>query len=404
MKVKKTANKQIQRVAIIGTGLMGHGIAQTFAVRGYQVNILSRNQDSLNKAVDEIKWSLSKFAKKGIISQEEAEKALARIKTTTSYKKAVCDVDLALECVSENMNLKKEVFSEIDKLSPSHTIIATNTSTLSVTEMGKATKRPDKTVGMHWFIPPQLTELIEVIRGNDTSSKTLKTIMDLSRQLGKTPILCKKDARGFIVSRILVAMFNEAFWTLSFEEATIEEVDASVKYCGGFPMGWFELVDFVGVDLEYGVSKILHEAHGERYRPRLDITEPLVKANRLGQKTGKGFYDWSKGRPQIRSELKTKYDVERSWAVAANEAAFMILEGVADPESIDIGMKLGTGWPSGPCEYADKKGLDSILECLKEAYRKHEIELYNPCPLLTEYVEKGWTGKTAGRGFYEYNK
>jgi enoyl-CoA hydratase/3-hydroxyacyl-CoA dehydrogenase len=402
--VKKTTNKDIQRVAIIGTGLMGHGIAQTFAMKGYSVNILSRNQDSLDKAVDEIKWSLSKFAKKGIITQDEAVKALSRIATTTSYKKAVCDVDLALECVSENMDLKKQVFSKVDKLSPSHTIIASNTSTLSVTEMGKATNRPEQTVGMHWFIPPQLTELIEVIRGNDTSDQTLQTIMDVSKDLGKTPILCKKDARGFIVSRILVAVFNEAFWTLSHKEATIEEIDASVKYCGGFPMGWFELVDFVGVDVEYDVSKILHDAHGERYHPILELTEPLVKAKKLGRKTCAGFYDWSKGRPQISVELKGKYDVERSWAVAANEAAWMILEKVADPNSIDLGMKLGTSWPSGPCEYADKKGLDSILELLKEAYNRHHIELYNTCPLITDYVEKGWTGKTAGRGFYQYNK
>jgi enoyl-CoA hydratase/3-hydroxyacyl-CoA dehydrogenase len=130
----------------------------------------------------------------------------------------------------------------------------------------------------------------------------------------------------------------------------------------------------------------------------------LVKANKLGRKTGNGFYDWSKGRPQISSELKGKYDVERSWAVAANEAAWMILEEVADPESIDTGMKLGTSWPSGPCEYADKKGLETIREQLKQAYNTHQIELYKPCPLITDYVTKGWTGKTASRGFYDYNK
>jgi enoyl-CoA hydratase/3-hydroxyacyl-CoA dehydrogenase len=381
---------------------MGHGIAQAFAMKGYDVNLLSRKKDSLERAVQEIKWSLDKFTKKGTISSSDVGDVLARIKTTTSYEVAVCDVDLALESVSENMELKKDVFSKIDEMAPSHAIIASNTSTLSVTEMGQATQRPDQTLGMHWFIPPQLTSLIEVVKGNDTSKQTLETVMDVSRTLGKTPILCKNDARGFIVSRILVAMFNEAFWTYIQKEASMEEIDAAVRYVGGFPMGWFELVDFVGVDVEYDVSKILHEAHGERYRPRLELTEPLVKAKKLGKKTGSGFYDWSKGRPNIDSSLKDVYDMERSWAVAANEASWMILEDVAEPESIDLGMKLGTGWPSGPCEYADKKGLDVILQELEEAYRKYSIELYKPSPLLIEYVKRGWTGKGAGRGFFCY--
>jgi enoyl-CoA hydratase/3-hydroxyacyl-CoA dehydrogenase len=400
--VKETTEREIQRVAVIGTGLMGHGIAQAFAMKGYEVNLLSRSKDSLRKAVQEIEWSLNKFVEKGRISRDKAKAALSRIATTTSYGEAAADIDLAVECVSENMDLKRLVFSKIDEIAPSHAIIATNTSTLSVTEMGKATSRPEKTVGMHWFIPPQLTKLIEVIKGNDTSSETINAVMAVSRKLGKTPILCKKDTRGFIVSRILVAVFNEAFWALTRGEASMEEIDASAKHIGGFPMGWFELVDFVGVDLEYDVSKILHEAHGERFQPCLELTEPLVEEKKLGQKTGMGFYDWSKGRPRIPSELAGKYDIERSWAVAVNEAAWMVLEDVAEPESIDVGMKLGTGWPSGPCEYADNKGLDWILGQLEAAYSKHKTALYKPCPLLKDYVKKGWTGKKAGKGFRKY--
>jgi enoyl-CoA hydratase/3-hydroxyacyl-CoA dehydrogenase len=381
---------------------MGHGIAQVFAVNGYDVTIQSRNKTSLQKALRDIQWSLNKFAEKGTITKNNAESAFSRIKTTTSLEAATKNIDLAVEAISEKMELKKQVFSQIDQTAPPHAIIATNTSTLSVTEMGTATQRPQKTVGMHWFIPPQLIPLIEVVKGNKTSNETIDAIMDLSRKLGKTPILCKKDAEGFIVSRILVAVFNEAFWTYQRGEASKEEIDAAIKYTGGFPMGWFELVDFVGVDVEYDVSKILYNAHGERYRPCLELTEPLVKANKLGQKTGQGFYDWTKGRPVIPAELKEKYDVERSWAVAANEATWIVYNGVADPKSIDLGMKLGTGWPFGPCEYADTKGLNSILDTLQTSYRQYGIELYNPCPLIKDYVKNGWTGKHETRGFYIY--
>ncbi len=401
--MKETTGEEIKRVAVIGTGLMGHGIAQALALRGYDVNLLSRSEDSLRRAIQDIKWSLGKFVEKNIIRRHEAETVLSRIRITTFYKEAAKNVDLVIEAVSENMELKKGVFSKIDAIAPSHAIIATNTSTLSITELGRATGRPEKTVGMHWFNPPQLTQLIEVIKGNDTGSETLNTIMEVSRRLGKTPILCKKDARGFIVSRILVAVFNEAFWTYHRGEASKEEIDSSAKYNGGFPMGWFELVDFVGIDIEYDVSKILHEAHGERFRPCLEVTEPLVKEKKLGRKTGVGFYDWSNGRPRISPELAGEYDIERSWAVAVNEAAWMVLDDVAEPESIDLGMKLGTGWASGPCEYADKRGLDWMLDTLEGLYSQYELELYKPCPLLKNYVEKGWSGKEAGRGFYKYS-
>lgn len=402
--VNETLSKKIKHVAVVGTGLMGSGIAQALAMGGYHVNLLSRNKDSLEKAVQAIDWSLNKFVEKGIISRNEAETALSKIKTTTAYKEALADVDLVIEAVSENIELKRSVFKKIDEIAQPTAIIATNTSTLSVTEMGKATKRPEKTVGMHWFIPPQLTKLIEVIKGEDTSNETVNAIVEMSEKLGRTPILCKKDASGFIVSRILVAVFNEAFWTYNRNEASKTEIDASAKYVGGFPMGWFELVDFVGIDIEYDVSKILHKAHGERFKPCLELTKPLVEKNELGRKTGKGFYDWSKGRPHISAELAGKYDIERSWAVAVNEAAWMILDDVAEPESIDVGMKLGTGWTSGPCEYADNKGLGFVLEKLKKLYKKYPTELYKPCPLLEEYVKKGWKGKKTEKGFYNYTR
>ncbi|MCD6243516.1 3-hydroxyacyl-CoA dehydrogenase [Candidatus Bathyarchaeota archaeon] len=393
---------EVKRIAVVGAGMMGHGIAQVFAMKGYEVKLLDINEEILKKAMQSIEWSLNKFVEKRRIRKEDADAALSRIKTTTAYEEAAKDIDFAIEAVPENIELKKKVFAKIDEVAPPHTIIATNTSTLSITEMGNATKRPDKAVGMHWFNPPQLMQLIEVVKGDQTSDETVNTVMELSKKLGKTPILCKKDVRGFIVNRILGCVFNEAFWAYHRGETTKEGIDASAKYTGGFPMGWFELADFVGLDIAYEVGKVLYQAYGERFKPCTEVIEPLVKEGKLGQKTGEGFYDWSKGRPRIPFELSDEYDVERSWLVAINEAAWLVYEEVAEPESIDTGMKLGTGWPSGPCEYADRKGIDWALNGLKELHQKYNMEMYRPCPLLEEYAAKGWLGKKSGRGFYQY--
>ncbi len=394
--------EEIRRVAVIGGGMMGHGIAQVFAMKGHEVSLLDIDEEILRNAMQRIEWSLRKFVEKRRIREEDAEAALSRIKPTTSYEEALKDVDFVVEAVPENLELKKKVFAKVDELSPPHTIIASNTSTLSITEMGRATKRPEKTVGMHWFNPPQLMQLIEVVRGDDTSDETVEAVMELSRSLGKTPILCRKDVRGFIVNRVLGAVFNEAYWAYHRGEASKEGIDSSVKFSGGFPMGWFELSDYVGLDIVYEVGRILYQAYGERFKPCEEVIEPLVKEGKLGQKTGQGFYDWRKGRPRIPFDLSDEYDYERSWAVAVNEAAWLIHDDVASPEDIDTGMKLGTGWPQGPCEYADRRGLDKILGKLNELYERYGMEMYRPCPLLREYVEKGWTGKAAGRGFYKY--
>lgn len=394
-----TAEK-IKKAAVIGSGAMGHGIAELLAMNGYHVAMVDVNDEILQKAKEKIKWSLDKFAEKRRIRQEDADVAFARISTTTSYEEAAKDIDFGIEAAPENMELKKMVFAKLDQAAPPNAILVSNTSALSITEMGNATKRPDKVAGMHFFNPPQLQALVEVVKGDKTSQETIIAVAELARKIGKTPITVRKDVRGFIVDRILGAAFNEAYWTYQRKEATKEGIDSSVKYTGGFPMGWFELSDFVGLDIIYGVGKVLYEAYGERFKPCTEVIEPLVKEKKLGQKTGAGFYDWTKGRPRIPFNLLDEYDVDRSWAVAVNEAAWLIHDDAASPADIDTGMKLGTYWPSGPCEYADRTGIDVILNKLKELHTKYSMEMYRPCPVLEEYVSKGWTGKKAGRGFY----
>lgn len=393
-------NGQMKKVAVIGSGVMGHGIAQVFAMAGNEVVMVDISNDLLQKGKEKIKWSLDKFVEKKRIRREDADAALARITTTTDCRQACSDIELAIEAVPEKIELKKQVFSILDSTAPQHVILASNTSTLSITEMGRATKRPDKVAGMHFFNPPQLMALVEIIKGEDTSKETIDKLAKLAKEIGKTPIIVRKDIRGFVVSRILGSVLNEAFWAYYRGEATKEGIDASVKYSGGFPVGWFELADFVGLDLTYEVGKVLHEAYGERFKPCSAVIEPLIKDYKFGKKTGVGFYNWTKGRPRIPFNLLEEYDVERSWAVAVNEAAWIIYDDAADPEDIDNGMKLGTYWPLGPCEYADRTGLDTVLNKLKELYVKYHMEIYKPCRLLEEYVGKGWTGRKAGRGFY----
>jgi enoyl-CoA hydratase/3-hydroxyacyl-CoA dehydrogenase len=392
--------ERIKKAAVIGSGAMGHGIAELLAMNGYHVAMVDVNDEILQKAKEKIKWSLDKFAEKKRIRQEDADAAFARISTTTSYEEAAKDIDFAIEAAPENMELKKMVFAKLDQAAPPNAILVSNTSALSITEMGNATKRPDKVAGMHFFNPPQLQALIEVVNGDKTSQETIIAVAELAKKIGKTPITVRKDVRGFIVDRILGAAFNEAYWTYQRKEATKEGIDSSVKYTGGFPMGWFELSDFVGLDIIYGVGKVLHEAYGERFKPCTEVIEPLVKEKKLGQKTGVGFYDWTKGRPRIPFSLLDEYDVDRSWAVAVNEAAWLVHDDAATPGDIDTGMKLGTYWPSGPCEYADRTGIDVILNKLRELHAKYNMEMYKPCPVLEDYVGKGWTGKKAGRGFY----
>lgn len=395
-----TAEK-IEKAAVIGSGAMGHGITELLAMNGYEVTMVDINDQILQKAKEKIAWSLNKFVEKRRIRQEDADAALARVATTTSYEQAGKDVDFAIEASPENMELKRTVFAKLDQVTPPQAILASNTSTLSITEMGKATKRPEKIVGMHFFNPPQMMALVEVIKGDNTSQDTITTVVELAKKLGKTPIIVRKDVRGFIVNRILGVAFNEAFWTYQRKEATMQGIDSSVKYNGGFPMGWFELADFVGLDIAYEVGKILYEAYGERFKPCSEVIDPLIKDHKYGQKTGVGFYDWTKGRPRIPFNLLDEYDVDRSWAVAVNEAAWLISDDAANPEDIDTGMKLGTYWPQGPCEHADRTGLDVIISKLKELHSKYNMEMYKPCPLLEEYMSKGWTGKKAGRGFYK---
>ncbi len=393
--------RAIAKAAVIGSGSMGHGIAQILSMAGAEVMMTDINDALLKKGLDSIKWSLDRFVEKRTLKKEDADAAISRIHTTTNFEGAVKDADLVVEAVPENLELKKQVFSRIDKTAPKHSILASNTSTLSITEISKATQRPDKVIGLHFFNPPQLMPLVEVIRGGRTSEDTVNSMLELTKRLGKTAVVVKKDIRGFIVNGVAGAVFNEAFWLVHRGEATRDEIDAAMKYKAGFPMGVFELADFVGLDIVNSASKEMEEAFGSRVK-MCPIVEPLVKAGKLGQKSGEGFYSWASGRPRIPFELADKFDPSTLYVMAINAASWLVKEDVAIPADIDKAMKFGMGWPSGPCELADKLGIDTAVTKLEEIRSKHPEPMYDPCPLLVEYQKNGWLGKKEGRGFYTY--
>lgn len=395
------STQALKKAAVLGSGSMGHGIAQLLIMTGTDVTMVDISDDILAKARQKIQWSIDKFVEKRTIRKEDADAAMARLHTTTNMNDAFKDADLVVEAAPENLEMKKKLFAQIDKAAPKHAILGSNTSTLSITELGKVTSRPEKVVGLHFFNPPQMMPLLEIIKGAQTSEETTKFALDLAKKLGKTPVLVKKDVRGFIVNGILGAVFNEAFWAVERKEATKDEIDAAMKYQAGFPMGIFELADFVGLDILDSVANEMEEAFGARAKA-CPIYQPLVKAGKLGQKTGEGFYSWTAGRPRIPFELADKFDPNRLYTMAANAAAWLIHDDVASPADIDTAMKFGTGWPSGPCELADKMGIDTVVNNMKELHAKHPEPMYEPCPLLLEYVKNGWLGKKAGRGFHKY--
>ncbi len=284
---------EVKRVCVLGAGLMGHGIAQVCAQTGkFEVSMRDIEQRFVDNGMNMIKDSLQRFVKKGTISEAESKEILNRIHPTLDLKEAVQNVDLVIEAVTENPPIKKAVLAEADKHAPQHAIIASNTSSISITEIGAATKRAEKVCGMHFFNPPQLMRLIEIVRGLKTSDETVETIKQVSAKLGKESVLVKKDTPGFIVNRILVPALNEAVFLVSEGVADPEDIDKAVTLGLNWPMGPLKLIDYVGADTHLFITDVMVNETGDpKFRPS-NLLKQMVRANLLGRKTGKGFYDW----------------------------------------------------------------------------------------------------------------
>jgi enoyl-CoA hydratase/3-hydroxyacyl-CoA dehydrogenase len=359
------------------------------ALAGYQVHLRDINEEFVQNGYDQIEWSLGKLAEKDQISDDEADAALERVTTYVDMADSVADADVVIEAVPEKMDIKKDVYTELEAAAPDHTVFATNTSSLSITELSEVTERPTQFCGMHFFNPPVRMQLVEVISGAETSEETMDLISDLAEAMGKTPVRVHKDSPGFIVNRILVPLMNEAAWAVESGDATVAEVDSTTKYGIGLPMGSFELADQVGIDVGYHVLEYMHEVLGDAYEP-CPLLEQKVEAEELGKKTGKGFYDYEDGEgAQVPSDEVRDEVARRLTAVMANEVAGLVQNDVADADAIDRAVKLGGGFPDGPAKMADDAGLETLVETLDELHEETDADRYEAVDLLRELAESG---------------
>lgn len=287
----------MKNITVVGSGTMGSGIAHCFAQYGFDVHLVDLNEDALKTAIEKIGKNLERQVNKGLLTAEDKAAALGRIQPFTDLGVALTSADLVVEAATENQDLKAKIFQQIDAAAPAHCILATNTSSLSITTLASYTQRPEKVIGMHFMNPVPVMRLVEIIKGYQTDEATLATIEDLTRTIEKVPLVAA-DYPGFVANRILLPMINEAIETLFQGVGTVEAIDEMMKLGMGHPMGPLRLADFIGLDVCLSVLEVLHNGFGkDKYAP-CPLLRNMVAAGNLGVKTKRGFYDYSENPKQ----------------------------------------------------------------------------------------------------------
>lgn len=288
----------IKNISVIGAGTMGNGIAHVFAQNGFLVNLIDVSQQQLDKAMATIQKNLDRQLNKNVISEETKDKTIKNISTFSEIMEGVQKSDLVVEAASENLDLKLKIFNQLDEWAPVECILASNTSSISITKIASATKRPSKVIGMHFMNPVPVMKLVEIINGYLTDKEVTKTIVELAKNIGKVP--CEvNDYPGFVANRILMPMINEAIYSLYEGVAGIEEIDTVMKLGMAHPMGPLQLADFIGLDVCYSILKVLYEGFGNpKYSPCPLLTN-MVQAKNFGIKTGEGFYKYTAGSKEL---------------------------------------------------------------------------------------------------------
>ncbi len=401
----------IFKAAVIGAGAMGAGIAQVITFSGLPVVLKDVDQAMLDKGMDTIRQIYQTRVSKGKMTGGEMDGKMALVTPALDYAE-FADVDIVIEAVPEVMRLKQKVFAELDGICPEGTIFASNTSALSITEMGQATKRPHKMVGLHFFNPANVMKLVEIIRGEGTDQETVDDAVSFTEGLRKIPVVVK-ECPGFLVNRLLMPYLNEATVCLQEQAATAEKIDEAMREYG-WPMGPFTLMDFLGLDVCHHVGEYLGEKYGERMKGA-ELFDRLVKLGRLGEKSNAGFYGYGdqtdepvkKAIAELNAgKQPTEFSEERLMYPMLNEAALAVAEGIADVKDVDMAMIAGSGMTYkgerlGPLALADRLGIDVIVAKLEELEKKYGIR-FHPADKLYELVKAGRLGEKTKAGFLEY--
>jgi 3-hydroxyacyl-CoA dehydrogenase len=406
----------IFKAAVVGAGAMGAEIAQVISFSGLPVILKDVDQAMLDKGLARIRNIYQSRVEKGKMSASEMDAKLSLVTPALGYDD-FGDVDIVVEAVPERMPLKRAVLGQLAEALPESAIIASNTSALSISEMGAASGRPSKIIGMHFFNPAHVMKLVEIIPGLDTAQETIDDVVAFTESLRKLPVVVQ-ECPGFLVNRLLMPYMNEAVLALEEGEASAAEIDRQMQ-AWGMPMGPFFLMDMLGLDVCADVGQYLESQYGDRMRGAA-LFPRLVKAGRLGEKSGAGFYGYAAETDepvkQMIADLQGTgvvkpsgypFDPDRLIMPLINEAALSLQEHIASPSDIDLGLVAGTGMTldgerMGPLAVADRLGLDQVVARLEDLQRKYG-ERFRPARLLRTKVRAGHLGQKSGRGFHEYS-